>query len=136
MACCSKSMTTQPTRSLVRRHIVSPGETIRLGTVAPAPELSSGPGTELKAIFRSLGLPTCGPCHAWASLMDQNGVRWCRDNKQLIVARLREARDEATWFQKRRAEVLAIATGLAFHLDPLDPLGSVVDEAIRRAEAA
>jgi hypothetical protein len=101
---------------------------------AQPPDTGTGPGTELKAMLKGLGFSTCGKCSETAKRMDEGGPSWCRSNRFTIVARLVEARKAAGWLEKLRATGLALSSGLAFSLDPLDPLGSLVDEAIRRAE--
>lgn len=97
---------------------------------APPP---AGPGSELKALLASLGVPACTVgCGGYAALMDSWGVEGCRRRREEVAARLREQAAKAGWAAKLRAAALAAAQGLVFN--PLDPYGSLVDEAIRRAE--
>lgn len=95
-----------------------------------------GPGTEMKAILQSLGLSEssgCG-CQDVARAMDQWGPSGCRLRKDQILAHLRQAQARAGWLAKLKAAGLAVASGLALRLDPLDPAPGLLDEAIRRAE--
>jgi hypothetical protein len=59
----------------------------------PEPEPPGyGPGTELKALLSKVGItstPTCS-CNARANHMDIQGIQWCRDNEELILAWLKE----------------------------------------------
>lgn len=94
-----------------------------------------GPGTELKAVFAQLGVPACQACHETAAQMDAWGVAGCKAHRGEIVAGLRERAEKISWWQKRKAEVNAVISGLAFRVNWLDPFPSLVDESIRRAEA-
>ncbi len=95
-----------------------------------------GPGTELKAIMASLGIepsPTCD-CNGKAIQMDLWGVEGCRENREQIIAWMREGQTRWGWKDKLAAAAAAVKSGLAFKLNPLDPYPSLIDEAIRRAE--
>lgn len=76
------------------------------------------------------------PCRKMARKMDRRGPQWCRENRQEIVDHIQQQMDSRGWKEKLTAAARATASGLAFHLNPLDIPGSLVDEAIRRAEAA
>jgi len=99
----------------------------------PAPAVS-GPGTELTALLASLGiapLSNC-PCKARACQMDAWGPAGCREHRAVIIGWLNESWN---WKAAAGAARQAVVSGLATRLNPLDPVGSLVDEAIRRAEA-
>lgn len=69
----------------------------------PAP--THGPGTELKALLKTIGItatPNCS-CNARARKMDERGCDWCEENVDEIVGWLRE---EAT---KRKLPFLDVA---------------------------
>jgi hypothetical protein len=101
---------------------------------APPPP-PGGPGTELKALLASLGLRAGGcSCDRHAEMMDRNGAAWCRANRETVAGWLRGEANKRGWLARLGAAARAVATGLAFTLDPLDPFGSLVDEAVRRAE--
>lgn len=97
---------------------------------------TGGPGTELKAILASLGpIPRNCKCNERARQMDVWGVAGCREHREQILAWLRQEKVKLGWLARLNAAVGAVRTGLAFHLDPRDVAGSLLDEAIRRAEA-
>ena len=51
-----------------------------------------GVGTELKKLLKIVGItasPTCS-CNARAKMMNDNGIQWCEDNKDIIVGWLEE----------------------------------------------
>lgn len=102
----------------------------------PVPTPSQGPGTELKALLASVGIhpgPTC-PCHDMARKMDEWGVTGCREHRGEIVMHIQGQMGNRSWREKLSAAAKATASGLAFRLSPTDIPGSLVDEAIRRAE--
>lgn len=43
------------------------------------------PGTELSKIFQYLGFPSCQRCKATAKKMDENGIEWCKENKNKLL---------------------------------------------------
>lgn len=102
---------------------------------APA-DAPLGPGGHLKAIIATLGInpaPSC-ECNAKARTMDTWGVAKCKENRNTIVGWLRDGAPKWGWIDTIKAAAAAVTTGLAFKLDLLDPFGSLVDEAIRRAD--
>jgi hypothetical protein len=97
---------------------------------------TGGPGAELKTLLAEMGVTEqsgCG-CGSRALQMDAWGVEGCKARRAEIVAWLAEQQKARGWGATLAAGLKAITSGLAFSLDPLDPLGSLVDEAIRRAE--
>lgn len=95
-----------------------------------------GPGTELKTLLKSLGIeqsPTCD-CNGKALQMDLWGVDGCRANFDQIVQWMRDGQGRWGWKDKLLAAAMAVKTGLAFKLNPMDPFPALVEEAIRRAE--
>jgi hypothetical protein len=106
--------------------------------VPPVVIPADGPGRRLEAIFAQLQVPygdDC-QCQAYARQMDVWGAEGCRAHFDEIVARLRENAQRYSLWQQLEAAVRTVAIGLAFQLNPLDPLPGLVAEAIRRAEAA
>lgn len=98
---------------------------------------AKGPGRHLKELLEELGAAgdrTCG-CDSYAAKMDRWGVQGCRDRRQSIVDWLAEQRAKASWLTWLSVGTKAIASGaVGSWMRPLDPLGSMVDEAIRRAD--
>ena len=71
-------------------HPAYPG-TARPGHVSPPPP-TSGPGTELKALLKTVGIvasPGCS-CNKRAQTMDVNGCDWCEANLDEISGWLQE----------------------------------------------
>lgn len=105
---------------------------------ASAGNFGAGPGTEITAMFKALGAepkPGC-LCAVRADQMDRLGIDGCREHRAEVLGWLREAYDVTGWAERFKAARLALTTGLAFKIDWRDPLSSLLDEAIRRAEAA
>lgn len=94
------------------------------------------PGSELKAIFKALGISACVACKLLAKQMNRWGVDGCRDNRDYIIEQLTKRMDELGMGERLVIAARGVATGLAFKLDLADVVGSLVDEAIRRAEQA
>lgn len=98
----------------------------------------TGPGTELKKIFVSIGIIGCKTGIECANLikrMNAWGVEGCREHKEEILAELRQRQSAYGWLDKLKAAALSVTTGLAFVVDWSDPFPGIVDEAIRRATA-
>lgn len=94
------------------------------------------PGSELKAIFDELGvaIPGCEGCTGTAARMDAAGVIGCREKRAVFLAEIKDrAKDvpRETW---RAGVFMAIRTGWAFSVDLFDPISSLYDEAVNRAE--
>lgn len=119
-------------------QLAEEGDVAVVATPNPAWNLipATGPGRELEAIFEQLEIPykeSCG-CAAYARQMDLWGVAGCREHFDEIVERLRMNAEKYTLWEQFKAAGRALQTGLAFHLNPLDPFPGLVKEAIRRAE--
>ena len=96
-----------------------------------------GPGSELWKLLESLGVKhevNCG-CLQRAEQMNAWGVVGCRAARADIVAWMKANQDKYKWTAFVTAAAKAVTTGVAWRLSVLDPFGSLVDEAIRRAEA-
>lgn len=88
--------------------------------------------------MRSIGVgkQTACQCDEMLSKMNAWGVAGCREHRAEIVEHLKAAYKETSWADFATASSKAIASGLAFKINPLDPFGSLVDEAIRLAEVS
>lgn len=98
-----------------------------------------GPGTELKRLLEGYGVKasaSCG-CHAYAAKMDRWGAAGCREKRTEIVKYFGQKVRGADWRAKLTAVTRAVSDALTggFVPDPRDVAGSLVDEAIRRADA-
>ena len=78
--------------------------------------------------------PSC-PCRRRMRQMDEWGVDGCREHREEIVGWLREGQERYGWGARITAGWRTVVSGLAWRINPGDPLGSLVDEAVRRAEA-
>jgi hypothetical protein len=98
----------------------------------------SGVGSQLWRLLESLGVrhtSTCS-CIALAQQLNDWGHAGCRLARAEIVERMRNNAQTYGWGTIAKAAGLAIVTGVAWKINPLDPYGSLLDEAIRRAAAA
>jgi hypothetical protein len=67
--------------------------------------------------------------------MDAWGVKGCRQHPDEIVSHLRQEQARVNWMTMMEVVARTVVGGLAFRLDPADEAGSLLDEALRRAEA-
>jgi hypothetical protein len=67
--------------------------------------------------------------------MNTWGPQICGEHRSEIAANMRTNAESYGWKTLATATARAVLTGLAWRLNPLDPYGSLVDEAIRRAAA-
>lgn len=93
-----------------------------------------GPGTHLKGIFRELGFEACPICQGRAAQMDNWGAAGCREHFEEIVGWLRETAGRLGWAERFALVGRATASGWLLKVNWLDPIPSLVEEAIRRAE--
>lgn len=77
--------------------------------------------------------PSC-PCRDMMRKMNRWGVAGCRQNRDIIIQHIRGQMEQRSWRKKLSAAARAVTNGLAFQLDRHDIPGSLVDEAILRAE--
>ena len=97
-----------------------------------------GPGTELKAMLLALGIQSMASCRCqeMAQRMDDLGVQGCREHRAELVEYLRQQVPALATHELALAAIRAVWSGLAIHLSLTDPVGSLLDEAIRRAANA
>lgn len=93
-----------------------------------------GPGTHLHRIIGELGYTEAAGCGCWSMIlwMNELGIEGCKkpETRACIVKQLKKSAAKV-----KRTEKLKTAWKLAFSVNWFDPFGSLVDEAIRRAEA-
>ncbi len=94
------------------------------------PPVGHGPGTELKKMTATMGVPACHSCSNYAEKLDRWDVEGCREHFEEIVAHLEKESQRLGWFKWAAAGVKAVTHGL-----PTTARG-LVDEAIRRASLA
>jgi hypothetical protein len=94
----------------------------------------------MELLLKELDIPTkvegCGSCHKMARQMNAWGVEGCRKQEHFdyLVGHFRTHIKDYSWMERLKAAAMAVATGLAFKLDWLNPIPSLISEAIRRAE--
>jgi hypothetical protein len=96
----------------------------------------NGVGSHLWRLLESLNVrhsPTC-ECLAWAERMNAWGPAGCRLARAEIVAHMRDSAKHYGWGELARSAAKAVTTGLVWRINLLDLYGSLLDEAIRRAE--
>lgn len=94
-----------------------------------------GVGTAAARIIHRLGINACLKCSRRAALMNGWGREGCKARRKLIVGWFREAYKQTP--KRKRAEAVskAIQTGICWRLRPWTLFDSILDEAIRQAEA-
>jgi hypothetical protein len=101
-------------------------------------QIPPGVGTYMKGALTALRIvPTksCG-CEAMARQMNAWGPDGCTEHLDEIVDHLRKAYSKTDWLTIQRARLAAVTTGLAWEINWLDPLPSLVRLAIERARIA
>jgi len=94
-----------------------------------------GVGSQLWKILESIQIShrsTC-PCMEWAERMNAWGPKGCQLARREIVEHMKASAKNYGWGDIAKAASKAVASGLAWKLSPLDPFGSLLDEAIRRS---
>ena len=99
------------------------------------PILSGGSGTELAKLLAEFGIEEkqgCS-CKSIAEEMDRNGVQWCINNRDDILARMSENAKRYSWIEKLNAAAKITASGYAAKVIAAgDPLAFFLDTAIER----
>ena len=92
-----------------------------------------GPGTELKVMFKVLGIERKGcHCNSMISQMNRLGTANCRlpENRAEIIAHLDAGAANYGWWDKVKAAAIAVSHGWTFALT----WDGLIEEACRRAE--
>lgn len=97
--------------------------------------LGFGPGTELKKLLSSIGINPAPGCSCLEAMRQMDAWGWlgCANNTDWIVADIRTRADEWGWGSFFTAAALSLFSGLAFKINPLDPIPSLVQIAIDRS---
>lgn len=93
-------------------------------------------GDYMKDLTGELGIQPkhgCG-CDSLANEMNRLGPDGCRRDRARLVGKLQTNAKRYSWGDVARAAMSAVKTGLVWQIDLMDPYGSLLDEAIRRAE--
>lgn len=95
-----------------------------------------GPGWHLKTMLAEVTTAKLDcRCESTAAWMDSLKVVGCRKKRAEIITRINQNRAAWSWVEQIEIAAAIAAHAFDWHLSPLDPIGSLVDEAIRRAEA-
>lgn len=87
---------------------------------------------ELGKLIVELGVKfNCKACAELAAKMQQWGLAGCREHRAEIAKEINSRIGEVSWATIALAAAKAV---MKFPIDLRDPVGSMVDEAIRRAE--
>jgi hypothetical protein len=127
------------------------GAAIDIGTVpsVPPPELAPRPpggiGTELTELLAGYGLDSgslpklpegCSGCKDLAQQMDLGGADFCALHREAILGQLDAAYKGLGWgrafFKAAGVAARSYLTPGAFHINPVAPAASLLDEATRR----
>jgi hypothetical protein len=94
------------------------------------------PGTELTRLLKSLGIkPKEGcSCLKVASQMDFDGVDKCRERREDYLQQLKNNAAHYGWSDFIKAGFKSLISGLAFQITATDPLSSLFDLALSKAE--
>lgn len=124
-------------QTMIRQASDQPGKPTVTRKPAQQPRHTKGVGDHLKDVTAELGITMkqgCS-CASLAAEMNRRGPDGCRAKRDKLVAEMVKNAQRYSWGDVAWAAVNAVKTGLAWHINPLDPYGSLLDEAIRRAEA-
>lgn len=75
-------------------------------------------------------------CLQLAKRMNELGPDGCSDRSEELIEEMRKNQGSYGWAEHLTAGVLAVSSGLAFKLNPLDPIPGLLNEAIRLAKEA
>lgn len=94
-------------------------------------------GDILGGLFAKLGVAHCipgGGCQSTKGKMNSAGIQGCKDRREEFIADIRSRAETIPATAWLTAAAKAVTTGMVFHLNPLDPVPSLYDYAIRLAE--
>lgn len=100
------------------------------------PPKLSGPGTQFRQLLSEidLHLPGCEGCQGTMSRMNRAGVEGCKEQRAQFLAEIKSRAKSVNFSKRLTAAWTAVQTGLCWSLNPLDPIGSLYDLAVSRAE--
>lgn len=101
-------------------------------------EAGTGPGSQLWKLLSSLGVTHTSDCScvSLAEYMNAVGPARCQQESGILINRIKANQELYGWSTWLKAGALAVVTGLAFSLNPLDPIPGLFAEALKRAEQA
>lgn len=98
--------------------------------------MKKGPGDELREIFASMGIKPKNTCKCSATIqwMNEIGVDGCKKDRDVVVREIYAGIESYSASDIVLSLAGSVKTGLFMMISPLDPIGSLYDEAVRRAE--
>jgi len=98
----------------------------------------TGPGSQLWRLFSRLGIQHTADCSCvlLADIMNSLGPQGCREQRDKLLKLMRKNKKKYGWDDTLKAAKNVIVLGWLFKINPLDPLSSLLDEAIKLAEQA
>lgn len=97
-----------------------------------------GVGSQLWRMLEELGIKHNSNCEclSWAERMNKWGPQGCREQFKEITEHLKKSALSYGWINLSKTIINSSFSNLSFHLDPLHPFQSLLNEAISRAEKA
>jgi hypothetical protein len=96
---------------------------------------AGGVGWHLKSMIGELTSQKLGcGCESTANEMDRDGPEKVRERLDYYVEKINLNRQKWTWIEQAEIALKAATHAFDWHLDPLNPIRSLVLESIRRAE--
>lgn len=94
------------------------------------------PGTHFKQLLSeiNLKLPGCEGCQGTMARMNRAGVAGCKKSRDVFLTEIKSRAKSVTFQKKLTAAWTAVKTGLCWSINPLDPIASLYDLAVSRAE--
>lgn len=128
--CRCEATTLEKCNAFRRQHGIPPRDA--MSTPKPIEPV----GTIFKSLIDGLGIDSAEGCNCEALRieMDLLGVDGCKQQRARLISSLRKNAEKVSWLAKVKAIPPALASGLAFRVDPFDPIPGLFDEAVRRAE--
>lgn len=103
----------------------------------PPPKPKAQVGDILGGLFAKLGVANCipgGGCQSTKGKMNSAGIQGCKERREEFLTDIRSRATSIPASAWITAAAKAVTTGLAFHLNPFDPVPSLYDYAIQLAE--
>jgi len=98
----------------------------------------TGPGSQLWHLFSRLGIQHTAECSCvlLADIMNSLGPQGCREQRAKLLKLMYKNKKKYGWHDTLKAAKNLIVLGWLFKINPMDPLSSLLDEAIKLAEQA
>jgi len=96
----------------------------------------TGPGSQLWHLFSRLGIQHTAECSCvlLADIMNSLGPQGCREQRAKLLKLMYKNKKRYGWHDTLKAAKNLIVLGWLFKINPMDPLSSLLDEAIKLSE--